>query len=271
MSTLWFYAQHQKQHGPLPSEEMRTLLSSGRLNKSTMVWSEGMESWVAAGKVEELVGITTPPVRPPAIMPNPASQPVVEVDTGGAEHSPFRGNGQSGPRPTSSVEASPAQVRSQRAWHRFFARTIDVFLGSVIIYTVLGVHSMEGFWAYILGSFVLLALIPVESWCLSRWGMTPGKWILRIRVVHADNRLLTFPEAAKRNLKVIITGMGFGLPLLQVLFYVLAYKEFMDTGTTPWDRQYKTEVQHAPMRPIHIGIAFGVGLGIVLYVAKNMA
>ncbi|MCP4093719.1 MAG: RDD family protein [Planctomycetes bacterium] len=266
MTTLWFYAQDQQQHGPVPADEMRKLLQSGRLSKTTMVWSEGMESWVAAGKVEELVGLA-PPIRPPAVEPNHRTQPVVEVDAGGAEQSPFQSRPQPGPRPTQASGGSQVQLRSRHAWHRFFARSIDVFAGGWIVSQFLGPEAANSSINFLLPGLVLLILIPIEAWFLSRWGMTPGKWILRIRVVHAENRLLTFQEASQRNLKVIFSGMAFGLPLLQVLFNVLAYKEFVDTGSTSWDRKCRTTLQHAPMRPIHIGTAIGVGIAIILYTA----
>lgn len=266
MSTLWFYAQDQQQHGPLPSEEMRTLLSSGRITKSTMVWSEGMELWVAAGKVTELVGVVPPPLRPTISAPNPASQPVVGVDSAGAEPSPFRSASQSGPRPTQSADGGQVQVRSRRAWNRFFSRAIDWAIGTLLVELVFGSPAANSALVYLLTSMTLVALVPLEAWFLSRWGMTPGKWVFRVRVVHADNRLMTFQEALQRSFKVLVSGMGFGLPLLQVLFNVLGYKEYIDTGTTSWDRSCRTEIQHAPMRPIHLGIAIGFGLLVLLSV-----
>lgn len=242
------------------------MLKSGRISNSTLVWSEGMESWVAVGKVEELVQ-TAPPVSSPVAEPNPRSQPVVEVDAGGAKPSPFRGASQSGPRPVRPVDNTQTALRSRFAWHRFFARSIDVFIGGLLIGFLISSEVMGGSFTFLLPSLVLLALIPIEAWFLSRWGMTPGKWILRIRVVHTENRLLTFQEAAQRNFKVIMSGMGFGLPLLQVLFNVLAYKEFVDTGSTSWDRSCKTHLQHATMSPLHIGVAIVVGIGIAWYTA----
>jgi len=157
-----------------------------------------------------------------------------------------------------------AQERSRNAWSRFFARTVDgLFL--ILVSYMFGSAMIEGWVAVVLHTIMLLALCPLEAWFISRWGMTPGKWVFRVRIVHRDNRLLTYNEALGRAFKVLASGMALGLPFLQVLFNVLAYRELVDTGNTSWDRAYSSQVQHAPMRSIHRSTAIAIGIFMFLF------
>lgn len=50
----WWYADGSEQRGPVSLEEMRTLVSDGRLDRDTLVWHAGMSGWTPAGMVSEL-------------------------------------------------------------------------------------------------------------------------------------------------------------------------------------------------------------------------
>ena len=269
MSNLWFYALDGTQHGPMPTEELQALLGT-KLPKSTLVWSEGMESWVAAEKVEELVGLVAHPPQPRLVVQPRVPQPVVEAEGYGGSSSARANPAQRNSPPATSYNDS--LVRGRQAWARFFARSIDVTLFYVLCITLLGGEIIGGNMAtlfmqvmmlcMIFIPVMMLCMIPVEAWCLSRWGLTPGKWVFRVRVVHQDNRYLTFEEAIRRTLKVTISGMALGFLLLQTLFNVLAYKEFVATGTTSWDRKYHSVVQFGARTSMHTGIAI---LMVVLF------
>lgn len=54
MPNQWYYAEGDQQRGPVPDEEIRTLLSSGRVAASQLVWRQGLADWVPAGTLAEL-------------------------------------------------------------------------------------------------------------------------------------------------------------------------------------------------------------------------
>jgi hypothetical protein len=54
----WYYAQDQKQSGPVTWEKLRELASSGVLEKNDMVWRDGMAEWQKATTVEGLFAKT---------------------------------------------------------------------------------------------------------------------------------------------------------------------------------------------------------------------
>lgn len=45
--SLWYYGTPEGQHGPVEEEELRSLIASGVVNASTLVWRDGMENWQA--------------------------------------------------------------------------------------------------------------------------------------------------------------------------------------------------------------------------------
>jgi hypothetical protein len=50
----WHYLQKDEQCGPVSAGQIGRLLSAGKINLSTLVWSEGMDGWVPLETVEEL-------------------------------------------------------------------------------------------------------------------------------------------------------------------------------------------------------------------------
>ena len=55
--SVWYYLidgdEGQRQDGPVPAEELRTLLSDGKLPADALVWREGMSDWAQIGTLPE--------------------------------------------------------------------------------------------------------------------------------------------------------------------------------------------------------------------------
>jgi len=68
--TNWYYAVERQQHGPVPEEQLRDLLTQGAVAPDCLVWSDGMAEWQKASQIEALFAARPPPVPPP---PPPAA------------------------------------------------------------------------------------------------------------------------------------------------------------------------------------------------------
>ncbi len=68
MSNSWHYMKNGAQTGPATTDEIKALLSSGAIKGDTLVWREGLASWVAVSSQSEFAGAV--PVAPP---PAPAA------------------------------------------------------------------------------------------------------------------------------------------------------------------------------------------------------
>ena len=61
---LWYYGNDGGQSGPVEDDEMRAMLAAGSINRSTLVWTDGMDEWRRLGEVPawstQLAGGMTP-------------------------------------------------------------------------------------------------------------------------------------------------------------------------------------------------------------------
>ncbi len=51
MARQWYYATGDEQHGPVSAAEMRQLAADGELGPDDLIWTDGMDDWVAARSV----------------------------------------------------------------------------------------------------------------------------------------------------------------------------------------------------------------------------
>jgi hypothetical protein len=61
MQGQWFYGVAANRLGPVPAPELQRLVQSGTVGPMTMVWTEGMPQWVAAGSLPFLYPAGMPP------------------------------------------------------------------------------------------------------------------------------------------------------------------------------------------------------------------
>jgi TM2 domain-containing membrane protein YozV len=73
MASEWYYSHDGQRLGPVSSEQLKELALAGKLGPDDLVWKDGMEDWVAAGKIKKLLPATGAVV--PAADPVPARSP----------------------------------------------------------------------------------------------------------------------------------------------------------------------------------------------------
>jgi hypothetical protein len=81
MSDAWYYAKNGQQQGPVSTEVLTQLASSGQVQPNDLVWREGMPNWAPARTVRAIFPETPQvvPVQPAggyALSPEAAPQPV---------------------------------------------------------------------------------------------------------------------------------------------------------------------------------------------------
>lgn len=54
----WYYGKNGEQQGPVDIETIRSMLASGQLAQSDLVWKEGMANWTAINQVTEFASQT---------------------------------------------------------------------------------------------------------------------------------------------------------------------------------------------------------------------
>jgi len=211
---LWYYAKGNQRFGPVEEAELRRLLAAGSVQRSDLVWREGLPDWRPAGDLETFFPPSPPPPSP-APMPFPAA-----------------------PYPPPAAPYPPQPVYPQPAWQqpapapvateyaslgaRFGAFCIDFMITLVIGFItgfILGilVAASGGHWgedmnalANLLGFTINFLYFTVfES---SGLMATPGKRALGLRVTDLQGRRIGFGRAAGRYFGKFLSlfALGFG-------------------------------------------------------------
>lgn len=84
MAQEWYYAQGDRQIGPVSAKELKQAAADGSLQPTTLVWTEGMKIWKEARSIKGLAGLwpTLPSVAPAALVPVRRAVPVAKPVTG---------------------------------------------------------------------------------------------------------------------------------------------------------------------------------------------
>jgi len=151
-------------------------------------------------------------------------------------------------RPT--VPQSDRVLPPRTPWRRWLARMLDLTITNILIMGVLAIvfrvniNNIPGIVEWLLGYVNWALLIPLEALLLSKFGTTPGKWIMGLRLEHADGRKLEFSHAATRTWEVFGRGYGYGIPIYNYYRMWKSYKEVRDGEEPEWDynvTQYATD------------------------------
>lgn len=159
----------------------------------------------------------------------------------------------------------------QAPWRRFFARTLDEAVYSVIwscfLILVLDVNllnrsSAANFVDIIMTLLLTILLEPVQ---LSLFGTTLGKWIFGIHIWHNDDRKLSFSEAFERTGQVLFSGLGLHIPIYNYIRLWKSYKACTERETLAWeyDSRIILKDERAFRTVVYVGVR-ALLVGVVL-------
>lgn len=233
---LWVIIEGEKA-GPFQDYEIRRRIENGELAGDTPAWHQGQDGWK--------------PLRELAPFAVEFERPTARNDGEAAAASAVR-RGQ-GP---------PTLPQERLLGRRFWARWLDI-LAYVACWWL-------GLWASgrpidaALDSLLLmvLQLVPwfvLETILLHRYGTTPGKWLLGLRVVNADGSLLSLGAATVRSLRVWSGGIGFGLGPVALICQAFSLHLCLRLGRPLWDHVGKHYVRATPLVPWRVA-ALAVGM-----------
>jgi len=184
MST-WYYAGPQGQLGPLTEEEFQKHVTNGNILPETLVWKQGMKDW----------------------------RPFKEI------------------RPVSLNLAPPSlhNVHYAGFWVRVVASIIDgvIMKGSIFILAFffgapllmspsISIHSLSS--QIFSGGFSFIAMVLYETLCVGKWGATPGKMFLRLKIVNQDGTPVDYLKSFARHFAKYLSGMILLIGYIMVAF-----------------------------------------------------
>lgn len=238
----WYYVDAGQQAGPVTDEQLNQLVSSGKVTSATLVWREGMANWTAYGQVQAAAAAppapsaadpaTTASVLMPAEVLAASATTGTEVVCSECRQLVPRDSAiQYGNRwvcanckpqfvqrlkegaPMAAALSGPMEYAG--FWIRFLAHIIDQVLltiaGAIIGFIFgLALQSSGPEAEAILQGVLMLVSVAIgmgyEVFFIVRFGATPGKMALRLKVVTADGGPISVGLAFGRYFAKILSA-----------------------------------------------------------------
>lgn len=243
----WYYAKNNERLGPIDDAELTRLLSTAEIGRDTLVWKEGMSDWAPLGTLPDIVRVTPSP-GVPAAAPAPVSSTAVSAPAmAGVEMATCAVSGRQFPKNqmiqigNDYVSAEykniylnrvregvysggvPSNFRYAGFWVRFAAMFIDGILAFTVNFGI-GLFAGIAFGNRTDGGstaamIFLVYILPQVIWTsyytffIGKYGATPGKMAVGIKVIRPDGQPISFLRAFGRYwsywLSYIPIGIGF--------------------------------------------------------------
>ena len=144
-------------------------------------------------------------------------------------------------------------IRFRIPWRRYLARWMDGLLYAALWEAFLALFFRVNILERSLGETVLdtgaaLALMLVLEPCfLHRFGTTPGKALLGLRLTRSAGSFLGWTESFQRTLGVILVGLGLMIPVFSLIANIDVYKRQGVPGTSPPPRTPSVWARRPPV------------------------
>lgn len=185
----WHYAEGDHQVGPITEEEFVSLARSGRIDDETLVWKAGMADWQPFRTVKRELG--SAPDRQTA-----SSSPAELIpvgDGGGSREETFAPGG----------AAADGMVYGG-FWIRFVAAMLDGIILTIVSMAIgiplaLRMAEYDSTVVDAVNSLIqMLVGAAFVTFFLGKYGATPGKMALGLKVVRSNGAEITYARAFAR-------------------------------------------------------------------------
>jgi uncharacterized RDD family membrane protein YckC len=233
-----YYADGDRQVGPIGKAELQTLIKTKKVNSQTMVWQPGMHAWQELGLyVRRKTQGDSQSVQPAA--PNALIQQSVCSECGQAfaqdDMIRFEDAWVCATCKPIFVQKIKEGVSLSGAmdfagfWLRFGAILIDgiiMWIVNMIIFIPLGfigAASSEQPGVMVVAQIFMTLfqfVIPAvyDTWFVGKYAATPGKMACKIKVVAADAGQVSYARALGRHFSKWISGFVLGIGYLMAAF-----------------------------------------------------
>jgi uncharacterized RDD family membrane protein YckC len=230
-----YYADGDRQVGPIDKTELQSLIKTRKIGSQTLVWQPGMNGWQELGLfVRRKTRGDSPSVQPaPPVKQSLCS----ECGQAFAEEDMIRFAEAwvcAGCKPLFVQKIKEGvtlagEMEYAGFWIRLGAWFIDYIImaiASAIIYvplTFMGVSSFKepaAFAIIQLISTIFNFIIPAayESWFVGKYAATPGKMACKLKVVMAEGGRVSFARAIGRHFAKYISGLILGIGYIMAGF-----------------------------------------------------
>lgn len=209
-----YWVKNGKKQGPASVPDVEAMLQLGELEPETLGWHAGCEKWLPLSELPALADFFAPREESEAARP-------IAVELG--EKLP------PGLPPLLFDVILPGPMV------RFLARVVDMALYATLLLGVLNtLHAPYSENLLPSRTIFWLPLLVIEA-CIIYWcGVTPGKWLLGIRVQFTKGRR-SFPAALMRSIIAFIMGLGCMYLPVCIIMLIISYISVRMRGIAIWD------------------------------------
>lgn len=262
----WYFQDGKGVAGPVPWQRFREIAGAGRISADTLVQLAGTPSWQPLGALLGEAAAGAGPVAAPARRdPPPAAAKAAPAAAPPVGSAPPAGA-------AAVVDADGWSNLPATPWRRFFADGFDVLVNGVtalfLLVMVLArvapavavgflqvLTSPAGEFVFAVAVCALAALL--NAWWIARFGTTPGKALLGLRIRRADLSRLSFGLALNRQIRQVFLGNALGIVPMIFVTWIVGYVKLRRNGVTPWDRECGTVVLCRPRGGTELAGAIG--------------
>lgn len=138
-------------------------------------------------------------------------------------------------------------------WRRYFARMLDIYLIALVSLPIISLILCRYSASFInlatnpnkqdvLNIMMLPVVLFLEAIIFGFFGNTPGKALLGLKVIKANDEPLGFMQYLKRNLTIWWNGLAFGIPLLSILAMISQANLVRKCQLTSYDSTHSCKV-----------------------------
>jgi uncharacterized RDD family membrane protein YckC len=221
----WFFVNSGQQAGPISDIQLDEYILAGKILPDTLIWREGMEIWQPCQEVKSALAYKAPTLRTP--VKSTGDTVVAEIVCGACGGLQSReGAIKQGeawicaacrPIHIQKVKAPTAAHASDKVVYagvgvRAVAKLLDglilavpaiIVMSAVVAFALpasIKAKSGGAFLLTVIGSALLIGLTMViyQIWCLPKFGATPGKRLMGLRVIRAGGAEVSWGRSAGR-------------------------------------------------------------------------
>jgi len=201
----WFYVDAGQQAGPVPDEQLDELVRSGKVRGDTLVWREGLANWQPYSQA-----------RPEGVQPPAPMAPPPPIAGAAPPFAPAPG------QPVYQPAPAPYGLEYAGFWIRFLAKIIDGLIIGVLVGIPIGFFlvprllsgntaQLQTWLSYFMGFGWQLLEAAVgllfNGFFLGKFGATPGKMALGLKVVNPDGTPISYGRAFGRSAAEIVSRL----------------------------------------------------------------
>jgi uncharacterized RDD family membrane protein YckC len=238
----WYYERNREQVGPVEEGEFQILVAQGVITPQTLVWHAGMTDWQPLSQVEMQAAAAADyaPQSPHAAplygdTSEQSAYPCAECGRLSPAQDVVEYEGryicaQCKPLFFQRLrEGAPIGFIYAGFWIRVVAVVVDwflLFIGQLLIMAVMSIALFAGdgseefvlAWSAFMQLVQIAWVVSYETWFIGRFGATPGKMAVGIKVVRADGSRVTYLRAFARYFAKALSGLILGIGYLMAAF-----------------------------------------------------